>query len=497
MVSQGSVAHDPARRRDVPSPPQSGAEVYLKLDFDAGDHPVTPADGVTIELAEREQALSGRSLRLAHQDSGQPLGARAPLEVTGAAGLRVAFAFRARAMQSVTVNVFDERRQDNTTPMSPARVFDDDWHAAVLAVEGFRYNGGPPDSPIGPDTQFSSLFFHGREDGPDAELSIDKLVVYRGHDAAPPEAPAGLRGATGADRTVGLTWQEPADNIFAVVYSIYRKAAAGTWEKIGETLRPAFEDRSPTATSVTYRVTAADFDNNVSPPSSEATVNAAPVLRAGGAAAEESIWEADRLNYAENVRLVHARGEGKVRPDVFLFAGDSITAATVYTHTLGSWLGRGLAVRQGVGQVTTDYGAANIRQYLTEARPEFAIVMYGTNDLEYGRSVSAAMRQLALIVDACVEAGTIPVLATIPPRGFDKRRQSGPEEFNRALAALARQKRVPVSYVFQEMMRHDLEAMLYDGVHLQPESGNDAAGRALRQTMDRVYFALRDTSVLW
>ena len=39
--------------------------------------------------------------------------------------------------------------------------------------------------------------------------------------------------------------------------------------------------------------------------------------------------------------------------------------------------------------------------------------------------------------------------------------------------------------------------MLYDGVHLQPESGNDAAGRALRQTMDRVYFALRDTSVLW
>ena len=38
--------------------------------------------------------------------------------------------------------------------------------------------------------------------------------------------------------------------------------------------------------------------------------------------------------------------------------------------------------------------------------------------------------------------------------------------------------------------------MLYDGVHLQPESGNDAPG-ALRQTMDRVYFALRDTSGRW
>jgi hypothetical protein len=46
-------------------------------------------------------------------------------------------------------------------------------------------------------------------------------------------------------------------------------------------------------------------------------------------------------------------------------------------------------------------------------------------------------------------------------------------------------------------MRHDLKAMLYDGIHLQPESGNDAAGRALRQTMDQVYYALRDASGRW
>jgi hypothetical protein len=59
---------------------------------------------------------------------------------------------------------------------------------------------------------------------------------------------------------------------------------------------------------------------------------------------------------------------------------------------------------------------------------------------------------------------------------------------------LGRQKRVPVSYVFEEMMRHDLKAMLFDGIHLQPDAGNDAAGRALRQTMDQVYFALRDPS---
>jgi hypothetical protein len=104
------------------------------------------------------------------------------------------------------------------------------------------------------------------------------------------------------------------------------------------------------------------------------------------------------------------------------------------------------------------------------------------------------MRNLGAVVDACVEFGTIPVLATIPPRGFDKRSQQGQERFNRALSALGRQKRVPVSYAFEEMMRHDLKEILSDGIHLQPGSGNEAAGRALRQTMDQVYFALRDSS---
>jgi lysophospholipase L1-like esterase len=200
------------------------------------------------------------------------------------------------------------------------------------------------------------------------------------------------------------------------------------------------------------------------------------------------------MGYAGHIRQVHARGVGKVRPDVFLFAGDSLTAATLYTHVLGSWLGRGLTVRQGVGTVTTAYGAANIQQYLADARPEFAIVMYGTNDQERGVPVSEAMKNLAAVIDACIAFGTVPIVATIPPRGFDKGDQQPQERFSRAVMELGRQKRVPVSYVFEEMMRHDLKAMLFDGIHLQPDAGNDAAGRALRQTMDQVYFALRDPS---
>jgi len=208
-------------------------------------------------------------------------------------------------------------------------------------------------------------------------------------------------------------------------------------------------------------------------------------------------WVSDRANYAAHVRAIHARGAGKVRRDVFLFAGDSITAPSVYTHTLGSWLGRGLTVRQGVGTVTTAYGAANIGTYLADGRPEFAVVMYGTNGVTLGESISGGMRNLSAIVDACLAAGTVPVLATIPPRGFNPGRQGGTERFNRDLVQLARKKQIPVSYAFEEMLRQDLRTMLSDGIHLTPRGGNDAAGRALRQTMDQVYFALRDASGRW
>ena len=197
------------------------------------------------------------------------------------------------------------------------------------------------------------------------------------------------------------------------------------------------------------------------------------------------------------MRRVHAKGKGRVRPDVFLFAGDSITAATVYTHILGSWLARGLTVRQGVGQVTTEFGADMINQYLTSAEPEFAIVLYGTNDQEIRASVPESMRNLTTVVDACLAFGTVPVLTTIPPRGYDKRSQGDQERFNRALMELGRKKQVPVSYAFEEIMLHDLNDMLFDGVHLHPEAGNDAVGRALRRTMDQVYFAMRDASGTW
>ncbi len=493
MLTCGGEARSPGTRV---SEAQGGPEVYVKLDFDTAQHPFEATDSAQAALiSDPDQALSGRSLHIRRGKEGRYIGASVPLQVKGARDLRIAFTVRANAMQTVAVNVFDKRRQDNTTPASPARIFDGDWHPVVFAVEDFHYNSDPPDRKIELATEYASLLFHGREDGPTAELWVDKLVIYRGHDGSPPDAPAAVRVAAASDGSVELSWREPSDNTFAVVYSIHRKSGTSAWAKVGESLQPKYRDSPASPDTHTYRITAADYENNVSPPSAEATVTT--TAAAAGVSGTPPNWVADRAGYAENVRRAHARGVGRVRPDVFLFAGDSLTAATLYTHILGSWLARGRTVRQGVGTVTTAYGADNIKEYLANARPEFAIVLYGTNDQERGVSESASMRNLGSVIDACLEFGTVPVVTTIPPRGDNKRRQGDQERFNRALMELARRKQVPVSYAFEEMMRHELNEMLFDGVHLQPEAGNDAAGRALRLTMDQVYFALRDTSGTW
>ena len=87
------------------------------------------------------------------------------------------------------------------------------------------------------------------------------------------------------------------------------------------------------------------------------------------AAAALTSQVADRIAYAEHVRQVHARGAGRVRRDVFLYAGDSLTAAELYRHVPGSWRPRGISLRRerrGKAQghrPRTDGGSASRRFY--------------------------------------------------------------------------------------------------------------------------------------
>jgi hypothetical protein len=470
-----------------------GIAIYQKVDFDAGANPFQAEGSGGAALDDRpEHALCGRSLRVWRAEPEGYFGARAAEAIAGSKGLKIAFCVRSKGMLRLAVNLFDALRDDNTTPVSPAALTDDTWLPVVFAVEDFYYNGGQPEDRVDPATKYTRLLFHGLEAArASGEFWIDNLVIYRGDDSEPPGAPPDVTGTALADGRVALTWDRASDNAFAVVYSIHRKRGGGPWEKVGESLEISYLDPVPAPGAYTYRITAADYENNVSPPSREVPV---AVTSAGhlSAAADERVT--DRLRYADAIREIRARGAGKVRRDVFLFFGDSITAANVYTYALGSALGRGRTVRQGYGQMTTAFAKARIDEFLAAANPEFAIVMFGTNDAKDPENVRRAMENLAYAIDACARRGTIPILATIPPRGYELE-QTGERRYNAALIALCRQKKIPISYVFEEMIGQDLRSLLGDGVHLTPGPGNEAAGAALRKTFDQISFALRDVRV--
>jgi hypothetical protein len=100
-------------------------------------------------------------------------------------------------------------------------------------------------------------------------------------DTFPPATPTGLAaipGGTATTAAIDLSWQPSTDPDLSG-YHVYRRNAAGTFERLTSTsvLGPAFSDITVTpGTAYTYRVTAVDNTGNESAPSTEVTETARP-----------------------------------------------------------------------------------------------------------------------------------------------------------------------------------------------------------------------------
>jgi len=124
------------------------------------------------------------------------------------------------------------------------------------------------------------------------------------------------------------------------------------------------------------------------------------------------------------------------------------------------------------GQMTSNWGAANIDTWLRKMNPEVALIMFGTNDLGAGPRPPEYTAKMRKIVTACLAHGTIPILYTIPPvarqAGNDKQTQYV-ETFVDAVRGLAKQQNVPLIDYYKEMLDRqpkDFGAkLLGDGVH--------------------------------
>lgn len=66
------------------------------------------------------------------------------------------------------------------------------------------------------------------------------------------------------------------------------------------------------------------------------------------------------------------------------------------------------------GEVTAEM-VARFNSVLSARNSQFVLILAGTNDMIFGRSLSAAVENIASMIQRTLDAGRIPIVATVPP----------------------------------------------------------------------------------
>ncbi len=412
------------------------------------------------------------------------------LKIRQSKGLKVGF--RARGVGGVKTaafNMMDASSRDNTTSFA-YRTVGERWRPILYFPDRFRYNSNL--NRVSNNVEYTNIRFHGRSAGGKGVLHLGDFTIYRGEDATPPTAPTGLTVKAGNDG-LALSWKPAADNVGIGLYVVSRAGADGQFVKIAETGVEAYLDRPAVAGTYTYRVLAADFQDNLSPWSATASAKAANAFKPPKLDAIESKLVGDRAVYAEHIRKIAAAGAGKVRKGWVFQFGDSLTGATSYRTACEGYLGRYRVEATGRAGWRTGQGRTVIEADLDKQNPQICLILYGTNNRKRPDDVKRAMADLLSMAAACEKRGVIPVFGTIPPRGF-KDPASKPEAgYNAALIETMRKAKLPVAYLFEEFQsKPDRRKLLSgDGVHWAGE-GFPTTGRVWQRVIDQVSFVLLD-----
>jgi len=467
-------------------------------------------DGVTREAAaplppptyDRGEEAGGVTIyrkldELTMRDTGEGTAGGMDLLIRNSDGLKVAFLARGTGgVATAQFNMADERSNDNTTS-DAYRLVGEAWRPVLYRVDRFFYNDGMSRM-VARNTVFRNLRFHGNKTpGGTGVLELRNFVIYRGEDTTPPSAPSGLaiKLPDPPPRRIGpyprLAWRPATDNVGVALYVIARADAQGRFVKVGESCTTDYAESLPHPAKPRYRVLAVDFQGNIGPWSEVLTVDVPSGWETPGAGQDRDV---DR--YTGRVRAIHAAGKGKVVSGRVLCFGDSLTGATNYRRYVEAALGVYDVWARGYAGMRTDFGRKRIEQELAEVNPEFCLVLYGTNNSKDPKAIPPAMEDLLAIAASCEKRDTVPVIGTIPPRGFNDPKSEPEARYNEALIKACREAKIPIAYVFVEFLQFEVtgdrrKLLADDGVHYIG-GGWEATSRAWAAAMAQVRFALLD-----
>lgn len=187
-------------------------------------------------------------------------------------------------------------------------------------------------------------------------------------------------------------------------------------------------------------------------------------------------YPADRLHspltpwIAERLRAIAERAPRAA--DVFAKIGDSITVSRAFLHCFGTdafeldgrdALWPTIAHFQagdaaGADPFRRESAAASVGWSVQSALrgdpapvdveldaldPRFAVVMFGTNDIQ-ARDLDGYAGHLWTLVDRLIDGGVIPLLSTVPPRDDDAEADAWVPRYNAVVRAVAQGRQVPL-----------------------------------------------------
>ncbi len=220
------------------------------------------------------------------------------------------------------------------------------------------------------------------------------------------------------------------------------------------------------------------------------------VVISGIGSRADSIWDAgrERGNSAHTFAVIGdsisadgrflrpiAAGEmnlgeyGDLQDTVTYFAGPDARGANPFSvpsvAARGGWMTETVLNPANADTTFCLQGETPLSCELRLARPAVALIMLGTNDLWGARTLETYRANLEQIVRTCIEAGTIPVLSTIPPLTQTEGGNARVPEFNAVVIDLARQYEVPLWNYWLALQ--DLPDYGLSADHIHPNSPPD------------------------
>jgi hypothetical protein len=313
---------------------------------------------------------------------------------------------------------------------------------------GLIHEGVPRGSSL---AQFTQMTFQASKN------QVRHLVIYRGDDTTPPEAPGQVTARSDA-AAVHLAWKEADDDAGVAWYVVSRAAGNQKFVKVAQTASAAYTDKPPAAGTYRYRVLAADYERNMSPWSAAVS---ATVGQGSGQPAQRSVVS-DALYYADHVRAVHDAGRGRVNKGFVYHYGDCINyldrtqdrnraILPLVPYTLFNQIRN---PNVDLSPVTTSStllrDLSNPAYKILTLRPEFCVLTCGIEDL---RATPPAERKAVVqnalqMIEKFEAQGTGVIFATTNPYAQTNPIGSPEEGLSDALAKMCEDNKVPVARVF-------------------------------------------------